>query len=82
MRVATRSVCIAGMTTSPDPRWMEQMARNVTLPEVGFLNGCRYLLHDRDTKFCGAFDGILEQSGFRHARVAQREPAALYPASH
>jgi hypothetical protein len=28
-----------------------QMARNISLAEVGFLNGCRYLLHDRDAKF-------------------------------
>jgi hypothetical protein len=27
---------------------------------AGFLNGCRYLLQDRDTKFCAVFDAILE----------------------
>ena len=48
MRVASRKVCIAGITTSPDRQWMEQMARNVTLAEIGFLCGCRYLLHDRE----------------------------------
>src|SRR6266571_595376 len=57
MRVASRRVCIAGITTSPDRRWMEQMARNMSLADVGFLNGCRYLLHDRDAKFCSAFAG-------------------------
>jgi len=30
MRVASRKVCIAGVTTSPDSGWMRQMARNVT----------------------------------------------------
>jgi hypothetical protein len=65
MRVASRKVCIAGMTMSPDGRWMEQMARNATLAEVGFLCGCRYLLHDRDTKFCTAFDAVLEVVGTR-----------------
>ena len=52
MRVASRQVCIAGITTSPDQGWMEQMARNISFAETGFLNGCRYLLHDRDAKFC------------------------------
>jgi transposase len=52
MRVASRQVCIAGITTSPDQHWMEQMARNLSMAEVGFLSGCRYLLHDRDAKFC------------------------------
>jgi putative transposase len=41
MRVASRQVCIVGITASPDARWMEQMARNVSHAEVGFLNGCR-----------------------------------------
>jgi putative transposase len=48
MRVATREVCIAGVTTSPDSAWMQQMARNMTRADTGFLGGCRYLLHDRD----------------------------------
>jgi putative transposase len=30
---------------------MEQMARNVTMEETGFLTNCRYLLHDRDSKY-------------------------------
>lgn len=60
MRVASRQVCVAGITTSPDHRWMEQMARNLSLAEMGFLSGCRYLLHDRDAKFCAAFDSILQ----------------------
>jgi putative transposase len=29
---------------------MEQQARNATMEEWGFLRGCGYLLHDRDTK--------------------------------
>jgi hypothetical protein len=52
MRVASRQICIAGITTSPNQSWMEQMARNISCAETGFLNGCRYLLHDRDAKFC------------------------------
>ena len=69
MRVATRQVCIAGVTTSPDSAWMQQMARNMTLADTGFLGGCRYLLHDRDAKFCAAFDGILESVGIQAVRL-------------
>ena len=65
MRVASRQVCIAGISTSPDQRWMEQMARNLSLAEVGFLSGCRYLLHDRDATFCVAFDGLLKAVGIQ-----------------
>ncbi len=74
MRVASRQVCIAGITTSPDQRWMEQMARNLSLAEVGFLSGCRYLLHDRDTKFCAAFDGVLEAMGIRSIKLPPHSP--------
>jgi putative transposase len=74
MRVATRSVCIAGITPLPDKRWMEQVARNISFAEVGFLNGCRYLLHDRDAKFCHAFTGILEAVGIKSVKLPPRSP--------
>lgn len=74
MRVASRRVCIAGITTSPDRGWMEQMARNMSLADVGFLNGCRYLLHDRDAKFCSAFAGILEAVGIKAIKLPPRSP--------
>jgi len=50
------------------------MARNVIMVDAGFLNGCRYLLHDRDTKFCGAFDGILEVVGIKAVKLPPRSP--------
>ena len=53
---------------------MAQMARNVTMADTGFLNGCRYLLHDRDTKFCTAFDGILEALGIKVVKLPPRSP--------
>ena len=74
MRVASRKVCIAGITTSPDSGWMRQMARNVTLADIGFLSGCRYLLHDRDTKFCARFDSVLESVGIEALRLPPRSP--------
>jgi transposase InsO family protein len=74
MRVASRKVCIAGITTSPGSGWMQQMARNMTLAEIGFLGGCRYLLHDRDAKFCAAFDGILEAAGIQAVTLPPRSP--------
>ena len=74
MRVATRQVCIAGVTTSPDSAWMQQMARNMTLADTGFLGGCRYLLHDRDAKFCAAFDGILESVGIQAVTLPPHSP--------
>jgi putative transposase len=74
MRVANRSVGIAGITTSPDPRWREPMARNLSLADVGYLNGCRYLMHDRDAKFGAAFAGILEAVGIKAIKLPPRSP--------
>jgi len=48
---------------------MKQMARNLTDPLDGFLNGKRYMLMDRDAKFSPAFRHILEQVGVNCIRL-------------
>src|SRR5262249_34797788 len=53
--------------------FMQQCARQLTDPFEGFLVGKRYLIHDRDTKFTQAFDGLLKASGV--------EPIVLPPHS-
>jgi len=40
---------------------MEQMARNVTMEETGFLAGRRYLLHDREASTAHHFVSLLKQ---------------------
>jgi hypothetical protein len=37
---------------------MKQIARNVTMEGCGILRDCRYLLHDRDTKYTQSFRAI------------------------
>lgn len=74
MRVASRQVHIAGITTSPDSRWMQQMARNVPEADTGFLSGCRYLLRDRDTKFGATFDDVLASVGIKPTVLPPRSP--------
>ena len=53
---------------------MKQIARNLTDVEDGFLNGKRYILMDRDGKFCPAFRDILEQEGVNCVRLPPRSP--------
>jgi Integrase core domain len=62
------------MTPYPGQEWMEQQARNATMEEWGFLRGCRYLLHDRDTKFCGSFGELIESGSVRAIRLPARSP--------
>ena len=51
IHLESRRVDIAGITVHPDEWWMQQIARNVTMEGCGALRDCRYLLHDRDTKY-------------------------------
>src|SRR6266404_6407006 len=53
---------------------MLQMARNATDESSGFLRSQRYLLHDRDTKFCAAFLDILRSSGIQPLALPPRSP--------
>ena len=50
------------------------MARNAIDDDSGFLRVVRYLLHNRDTKFCAAFLDILRSSGIRPLALPPRSP--------
>ena len=50
------------------------MAKNLTNFEDGFLNGKRYLIMDRDTKFCQSFRSILQCSGVESVILPPRSP--------
>ena len=41
IEVGTRRVCLGGITRHPDAGWMEQVARNATMQDSGYLHGCR-----------------------------------------
>jgi transposase InsO family protein len=74
MELATRHVHIAGITPHPTAAFMQQCARQLTDPFEGFLVGKRYLIHDRDTKFTQAFDGLLKASGVEPIVLPPRSP--------
>jgi putative transposase len=74
IHLESRKVCLAGMTPHPDEAWMQQMARNLTLEQWGFLANCRYLLHDRDGKFCPSFDEIIESGNVKPISLPARSP--------
>jgi putative transposase len=62
------------MTPYPQEEWMKQIARNATLEGWGFLANCQYLLHDRDGKFCPAFDRIIELGNVQPIQLPARSP--------
>jgi putative transposase len=55
----SRRIYLAGLTVHPNGAWMKQIARNATMDDCGALRDCRYLLHDRDTKFTRSFRAII-----------------------
>ena len=74
IHLESRRVEIAGVTPNPNEAWMKQIARNVTMDEWGCLAGCRYLLHDRDTKFTQSYRLIIESGGVTPLRLPARSP--------
>ena len=74
IHLESRKVEIAGVTPHPNEVWMSQIARNVTMDECGFLNNCRYLIHDRDTKYCRSFRDIIESGDVETLRLPARSP--------
>ncbi len=74
IHLGSRKVDIAGITVHPNERWMQQMARNVTMEGCGALRYCRYLLHDRDTKYTTAFRAIIESGQVKTLPLPARSP--------
>ena len=53
---------------------MDQMARNLTDCDEGFLKEARYLIHDRDPLFTRSFREILKFSGVETVKLPARSP--------
>src|ERR1700736_2198319 len=74
IHLESRRICLAGVTRHPDEEWMEQMARNGTMEDSGFLNNRRYLLHDRDRKYCQGFRDVIRVGGIEPIALPARSP--------
>jgi putative transposase len=74
IHLGSRRVHVVGVTPHPDQRWMVQVARNVTMADWGFLEPGQYLIHDRDGKFCPAFQRIIEAAGVTLVPLPARSP--------
>jgi putative transposase len=59
----TRRVHVAGVTANPDGAWVTQQARNLLLVLGEPGRRVRFLLRDRDTKFCRSFDDVFRSEG-------------------
>ena len=82
IQLESRKVDVGGITVHPNEQWMQQMARNVTMEGCGALRHCRYLLHDRDTKYSAAFRAIIETSHVKTLPLPTRSPNLNAYAEH
>jgi hypothetical protein len=74
IHLESRRVNIAGLTVHPNGAWMRQIARNATMEDCGVLRDCRYLLHDRDTKYTRSFRAIIASGRVEPLAVPARSP--------
>jgi transposase InsO family protein len=74
LHLSSRQVSVVGVTPHPNAAWMMQVARNVTMEAWGCLSPGQYLIHDRDTKFCAAFQQIIDDAGVKRVSLPPRSP--------
>jgi len=74
IHIQTRRVHIAGICHQPHGRSMQQIARNLTDAEEGFLRGMKYLLVDRDPLYTEAFRSLLGDDGVDVKRMPPKSP--------
>jgi transposase InsO family protein len=74
IHLGSRQVHVAGVTPHPHEEWMVQIARNITMEQWGFLSPGQYLIHDRDGKYCLAFQHILDVVGIKRVPLPPRSP--------
>ena len=76
IEIATRRVHVTVSTSSPDAAFVTQQARNLCFKLDERDVPLRFLIRDRDAKFCGPFDEVLRTEGIRVIRTPIRSPKA------
>jgi putative transposase len=71
---ASRRVWVAGCTRNPTGEWVTQQARNLGLDFSD--TGARFLIRDRDGKYCRPFDEVFRSEGIRIVKTPVRAPKA------
>lgn len=74
IELKTRYIHFVGIHPVPDGAWMEQMARNLTDPDAGFLRASHHLIHDRDPLYTKVCEEILRRGGVHPVRLPARSP--------
>ena len=71
---ATRRIRILGATAHPTAAWAAQPGRNLVMDLEGASAKAKFLIRDRDSKFTGAFDAVLNDAGPQVVKTGVRMP--------
>src|SRR6185437_6640576 len=63
IHLGTRRVFLAGCTERPTSAWVAQQARQMAWHLQDGVLPVRFLLRDRDSKYCAAFDRVFAGEG-------------------
>jgi putative transposase len=76
IHLGTRKVFVSPATYHPTQGWVSQQAKNVTmwLEDEGL--DCRFLIHDRDTKFTASFDQMFKANDCKIIKTPFQTPVA------
>jgi transposase InsO family protein len=74
INLGTRQVKVAGISNHPNGVWMEQIARNITMADEPFFANTKFVIHDRDAKYCNAFCHTLKQAGIKTIKLPVLSP--------
>jgi len=76
VHLGTRRVYLAGCTQHPTATWVAQQARQMVWHLQDGALPIRFILHDRDTKYCAAFDRVFAGEGVEVVHTPYRAPNA------
>jgi putative transposase len=76
LSIGSRRIEYVACASNPDAAWMLQQARNLLMDLDDRGRAPRFLIHDRDTKFAAAFDGIFAGEDITVIRTPIRAPNA------
>jgi putative transposase len=71
---ATRRIRILGATPHPTASWVVQAARNLVMDLENAGSQARFLIRDRDGKFAGVFDTVLQDAGIERVLSGVQMP--------
>ncbi|HEX7397552.1 MAG TPA: hypothetical protein VF312_08400, partial [Propionibacteriaceae bacterium] len=65
IELSTREVHLLGVTDHPTGAFVTQVARNLVGDLADRGRSVKFLIRDRDTKFCASFDEVFRSEGIR-----------------